>query len=339
MALNKKFFIGGGVDLDATTYYNGATYSGNSSTQSITGLGFQPDLTWCQWRSGSTSRYPLAFDSVRGATTYSHPNDPAAENTVSTSLTSFDSDGFSLGSWVGMNQTGSNWMTWNFNAGNNVVSGSGTNASSIQKTENTDFGFGIYKFTTTSSSNTNVDINHSLNSTPEFHISKVRSRSGSWYVWHKDFPSTTSYLRLQSTDDVTSFTNMWGNGHTSSSIGFRTDASCYAGEDHILYAWHSIDGVQKVGSYTGNATADHLIQTGFRPRFVLLKGDNNYNWVLFDSTRGDDKTLLPNNYSTGEISSSTSWGWHFRDNGFELTSGSNIQYNGSGTTYYYIAIA
>ena len=46
-------------------------YTGNSSTQSITGVGFQPDLTWIKDRIGSSAVYShYLFDAVRGAEKY-----------------------------------------------------------------------------------------------------------------------------------------------------------------------------------------------------------------------------------------------------------------------------
>ena len=47
-------------------YFNTKLYTGNGSTQSITGVGFQPDWTWIK-RRNSTEDHSL-FDAIRGAT-------------------------------------------------------------------------------------------------------------------------------------------------------------------------------------------------------------------------------------------------------------------------------
>jgi hypothetical protein len=62
-------------------YFNTVTYSGNGSTQSITGVGFQPDWVWIKNKKYYWSTRTL-FDAVRGATKYIVTNDLDPENTV-----------------------------------------------------------------------------------------------------------------------------------------------------------------------------------------------------------------------------------------------------------------
>ena len=90
-------------------------YSGNGGTQSITGLQFQPDWVWAKRRNGSNSN--VLFDAVRGATKELITNSTGAETTESTALTSFDSNGFSVGSNGGVNDGSGSYVAWNWNAG------------------------------------------------------------------------------------------------------------------------------------------------------------------------------------------------------------------------------
>ena len=47
----------------------------------------------------------------------------------------------------------------------------------------------------------------------------------------------------------------------------------YNNDDFVFYAFHSVEGYSKVGSYTGNGNADGpFIYTGFQPAFIMLKG-------------------------------------------------------------------
>ena len=85
-----------------TDHFVTKLYSGNGSTQSITGVGFQPDWTWIKARSGGTQSNNL-YDGVRGATKYLRSDSTGAEGTQSNGLTSFDSDGFSMGADNGNN--------------------------------------------------------------------------------------------------------------------------------------------------------------------------------------------------------------------------------------------
>tara|TARA_Y100000004_G_scaffold11234_1_gene12167 strand:+ start:180 stop:3224 length:3045 start_codon:yes stop_codon:yes gene_type:complete len=92
-----------------------ALYNGTSSSNAITGLGFQPDLLYTKSRSTSGSS-PKWFDSLRGVTKRLETNTAGAETTQSTELTSFDSDGFTLGSDSGSNYSGRTYVGWTWKA-------------------------------------------------------------------------------------------------------------------------------------------------------------------------------------------------------------------------------
>ena len=53
----------------------------------------------------------------------------------------------------------------------------------------------------------------------------------------------------------------------------------------LLFA--SVEGISKVGSYTGTG-ASQTITTGFRPRFLILRKSNSGGggWYVLDTTRG-----------------------------------------------------
>ena len=59
----------------STAHFNTKLYTGNASTQAITGVGFQPDLVWIKNRSTNNSH--VWTDAVRGAdkTIYSNATD------------------------------------------------------------------------------------------------------------------------------------------------------------------------------------------------------------------------------------------------------------------------
>ena len=93
-------------------HFNTKLYTGNGSTQSITGVGFQPDMVWTKIRDGVYDHN--IFDVIRGVTKDIRPNTTNAEGTQSGGLTSFDSDGYSLGSWVPVNESSSTYVSWNW---------------------------------------------------------------------------------------------------------------------------------------------------------------------------------------------------------------------------------
>ena len=76
-------------------------YTGNGGTQSITGLEFQPDWVWIKKRNGTTNN--LLYDAVRGATKEISSNLTAQEGNEPGSVSSFNSNGFSVGSNGGVN--------------------------------------------------------------------------------------------------------------------------------------------------------------------------------------------------------------------------------------------
>ena len=80
----------------STDYFNTKLYTGNNSSNAQTGVGFQPDWIWFK-RRDSNAQHSL-FDAVRGVTKGLASNTTGAEATISDALTSFDSDGFTLGS-------------------------------------------------------------------------------------------------------------------------------------------------------------------------------------------------------------------------------------------------
>ena len=90
-------------------------YTGNGGTQSITGLDFKPDWVWTKERS-SASNHQL-YDAVRGATKRLETSGTADEDDITNGLTSFDSNGFSIGSHSAINDNGVTNVAWNWNAG------------------------------------------------------------------------------------------------------------------------------------------------------------------------------------------------------------------------------
>ena len=90
-------------------------YNGNSSSNAITGLGFEPSLLWTKSRSTSGTSHKI-YDSVRGVTKKLEADNTTTEGTVSSDLTSLDSDGFTLGSGSGSNYSGRTYVGWNWKA-------------------------------------------------------------------------------------------------------------------------------------------------------------------------------------------------------------------------------
>ena len=149
-----------------TAHFNTKLYTGNASTQAITGVGFQPDLVWIKNRSTSNSH--VWQDAVRGADKTIYSNANSAEDTGSTNVGSFDSDGFTLGSNGGTNGNGNNVASWNWKA--NGAGSSNTDGSiNSSVSANTTAGFSIVQYTGTGA---NATVGHGLGVVPKMVIIK-----------------------------------------------------------------------------------------------------------------------------------------------------------------------
>jgi hypothetical protein len=97
--------------------FNAVTYRGTGASQSVSGLGLNPDLVWMKRRTADDHDLQ---DSVRGGGKTLMSNSTAAELNLSGSygVNSFDADGFSLiGNGGRTNESGSSYVAWCWDAG------------------------------------------------------------------------------------------------------------------------------------------------------------------------------------------------------------------------------
>jgi hypothetical protein len=321
-----------------TDYFNTVLYVGNNSTNVITGVGFQPDFVWLKDRVNANSHN--VYDVVRGTTKALLPNLTNAEITRTTGLTSFDSDGFTLGSYGGHNESSGN-VAWNWLADN--TSGSSNTDGSITSTvsANTTSGFSIVSYTGNGTLST---VGHGLSSSPSFFVIKDRDNGTyDWFAYHKSL-GATKYLRLSGTDASTTSSVLWNDTEPTSSV-FTIGGSFLGGNtngnNYIAYCFAEVKGFSKIGSYVGNGNADGtFVYTGFKPAFVLLKnyGAAGDSWQLHDNKRlgynVDNNILFPNTSGT----ESTADVIDILSNGFKLRTTAS-GWNSSGGSYIYMCFA
>ena len=108
----------------------------------------------------------------------------------------------------------------------------------------------------------------------------------------------------------------------------------------IAYCFADIKGYQKIGVFTGNASADGpFVYTGFRPAFLLFKNANDTrNWGLIDSTRSPTNKTLSTTEPDKAAVTNTSDNFDFYSNGFRPVS-TDPGSNGNGNKMIYPAIA
>jgi len=322
----------------ANEYFNTKLYTGNGSTQSITGVNFQPDWVWLKQRSGGSNH--RCYDIVRGATKQIYPNLTNAEVTEANGLTSFDSDGFTLGNEGGHNQNGQTFASWNWLAGGTASSNTdGSITSSISAS--TTAGFSVVSFTSNNTSG--ATIGHGLGVAPSMVIIKRRSSSEDWGVGHQSL-GWTKFIRLNTDGAEGTSTGLWNDTAPSSTVvtlGNSGISNPTSGTTMIAYCFAEKKGFSKFGSYVGNGNADGtFIYTGFKPAFVMMKNASASAtpWFIFDAKRNpSNETDLKLNPNSSDAESSAN-PIDILSNGFKLrTSGSYN--NGSGNTLIYMCFA
>jgi hypothetical protein len=272
-------------------YFNTVLYTGNGSTQSITGVGFQPDWTWIKNRDAADAH--VLTDAVRGATEELQSNATSAETTNADGLTAFDTDGFSLGADVLYNTSSEAYVAWNWLASNTTASNTeGSITSTVSA--NTTSGFSIVSYTGTGA---NATVGHGLGVAPSMMIVKGRDSAGSWAVYHANANASpaSGRLYLQLTNAFTAQATAWNSTVPSStvfSVGSLTDTNQNTNA-MIAYCFAEVPGYSAIGSYTGNGLADGpFVYTGMRPSFLLWKRTNSTgNWTMMDSTRNTYNVL------------------------------------------------
>jgi hypothetical protein len=311
-------------------------YTGNGTSQSISTLEFQPDFTWIKNRDAADNH--MLFDAVRGATNYLNSNleTSGSSGTDAQSLSSFDSNGFSVGNNVAVNTNAEDYVAWNWKVGGSGVSNTDGSISATVSV-NTDAGISLSRGNVGTSGN--VTIGHGLGVAPDFVVGKPIG-AGAWSALVPSVMTKDDYFFLNRTDAVATYTDLWGSAlPTSSVIGLQ--AGIAFSNDTLFYSFVSKEGFSSIGSYTGNGSADGpFIYTGFRPAFVVIKAtDIAYSWNIYDSERGQYNTndyVLLANLPDAEIVLSDMI--DFLSNGFKLRS-SALARNGSGNNYIYMAFA
>ena len=340
---------------DGTEHFNTVLYTAASSngTYNITGNGFQPDWSWVKNRDDVERN--LLFDSVRGNTSMtdkflvSDATSTEGGNGVTGTTVTVNADGMQIvessidsGELYFNSRT---YVMWNWLAATTFSNdASATSVGTIDSSgrANTTAGFSIVSYTGTGSAGT---IKHGLSAAPEMLIVKNRDTARDWVVYHSALGATKRiWLNYTYAEDSgTAASATWNDTAPTSSV-FSVGTNIHSnesGDDFICYAFHSVEGYSKVGSYVGNGNSDGpFIYTGFRPAWIMIKNatDAGEHWEIWDNTR-DTYNVLTKRLrasSTGAEVSSTFM--DFVSNGVKHrnTSGG---YNASGKTFIYLAFA
>jgi hypothetical protein len=316
-----------------------ALYTGNGTTQSITGLAFSPDFVWIKCRSSANGH--ALMDVVRGSSQRLFSELTDAEDSTA-SLTSFDSNGFSVSTVGGVsgrtNQSSQTYAGWCWDAGASTVSNTQGSITS-QVRANPTAGFSVVTLDT-ASFGTSATVGHGLGVAPSFYIVKPRDFAGvDWHSYHISLGNTQRISLNSTAAAVTS--PFWNNTSPTSAVFSLGGAWSTIGR-LVAYCFSPVVGYSNFGSYVGNgsATDGPFVYTGLRSRWILLKcsSASGFRWLVWDSVRDTynlTTTGLAPNLSDSEL---TGFDVDIVSNGFKLRDAENTL-NQSGSTYIYAAFA
>ena len=330
--------------LDGTKNFQTTLYTGNGSTRNIDQTGnstFQPDLVWIKNRS-TTDDHKL-IDIARGVTKEINSDSANLQATDTDGLTSFDSDGFGLGTGAGgYNDDTESFVAWQWLAGGGAGSSNedGT-INTTTTTVNTTAGFSCSTYT--GNGTDPATIGHGLGSKPKMIIGKSLSdEANSWRVGF-DVLGWTKAMYLNTNAAPYTLEQYWNNTDPTSTVWTTTDHNGLNGNTftYVVYCFIDVEGFSKFGLYTGNGAADGpVIQTGFKPAYVMIKKTSSTgNFFIYDNQRSpyneiDDQ--LQADTTTAETTGSEEI--DFLSNGFKCRT-ADTGINVSSGTYVFAAFA
>ena len=327
-------------------HFNTKLYTGNGSTQALTGVGFQPDWVWLKDRNDTSSH--RLYDVVRGVTKRIQSNTTAAEATEADGLTAFGTDGFTLGSNAATNANSTTYVSWNWKAANSQGSSNTDGSINTAYTSvNSTAGFSISEYTGTGSAG--ATFGHGLGVAPKVVIIKKTNNTGQWCVGSHYLDSGWDYfLFLDDAAANANADNVFNDVAPSSSVvtlgnhGFSNASS----DEYIAYCFAEKTGFSKFGMYTGNGSTDGpYVYTGFKPAFFMTRRyDSGNNWNIFDNKRSptggfnEIQYSLNANLSNAETTATSESDVDFYANGVHIREDNN-GVNAASGTYFYMAFA
>ena len=316
--------------------------AGNYSPTAIdTGINLVDNdgLVWIKGRDNS-DRHHCLFNTLRGAEKFLRTSESAGEQNETSTLSSFNTNGFSIRNDNKVGQSNKEYISWNFVKKEKFM-------DTLEYTGNGVPGH---------------QIAHNLGCTPGMIWIKKRDGNATWFVWHQNLSNTTTkYLQLNETaaetqnenpsdDPVTTVWNNTAPTDTNFTVGtnpaVNTNGSVYIvylfAHDQQEFGESRDQSVMKMGSYTGNGSSSSgpTVNLGWEPQFLMIKNrDDSGDWVMMDTTRKwipwGDVFRLKTNTDTQEGNDPNRL--KLLTTGFRPET-TDSMYNSSGDTYVYWAI-
>jgi hypothetical protein len=322
-----------------------------------------PDFVWIKNRQQADDH--KLFTTLRGVQKSLEPNEATDEADEPNTLVDFNKNGFTIGDDVTVNTSGEDYVAWCWanisESWSNDASATGIGDYDSSGIRSGKTGVSIFTYAGKGTGSTSIrnKFAHGLvdeNGTaviPELFWFKgidTGTTYGGWMVQGNAFDDVGSgggdILKLNTnaarTSNAASANTQWTNQWVE--LDYSRTANLN-GTDNICFAFRSVEGFSKIGTYVGNesATAGPFTYTGFKPAWVMVKNiSTTGSWVIHDNKRTPNNSFttasgLSADVTTAE-STDTTLRADFLSNGFVMYSGSN-SYNNSGSTYLYMAFA
>jgi len=313
---------------NVTDYFKPVLYTGNgtaigSGGNAVTGVGFQPDMVLVKNRDATDNWRWMDITNGTGKYWQMGDNGASAVITDSETLGSFDADGFTVGSEVGVNTNTEKYMAFCFKERSGFFDTKSYAGTGVTKTES-----------------------HTLSAVPRLIVTKrvTNSNAAPCYLdaGHVSDPET-DYIYCDLTNPRVDLNTMWNDTAPTSSVftvGTATGIN-FSGDTHLAYLFANMDGMCKVGYYVANANADGpYIYTGFTPSFIIIKAvDLTQEWVVKDTARNPYNVANTSSQFNGNFAESTANDIDFLSNGFKIrVSGSGVNFT-AGQNYIFIAFS
>ena len=330
------------------SYFRLRKYDGNGGSQSITftetDTNMQPDISF--FKSITTGHEWGVYDSSRGNRKANSTSENNAENTDSTGLASWDTNGFTFdgAGFYDINFSSNTLQSchWKVNGGTTAANTDGSISSTVQA--NTTNGISIVQYTGTGSNGT---VGHGLGVTPSMIWIKDRDAAVDWAVYHIG-TGGTAFTEINTTVNAqTNSTAFNDTSPTTSVFSIGTGGIVNtSSNNYIAYCFAPKPGFSAFGTFTANGSGDGpFVYTGFKPALYCSKNittnASTHNWNNFFN-KGTFAPNMANNaayrpYNDGAIT----WSGNnidFLSNGVKHRIG-NDYHNYSTNTYIWWAFA
>jgi len=183
-------------------------------------------------------------------------------------------------------------------------------------------------------------VNHNLGTAPKLILIKSTSSNYDWIGWSTGLTSS-KYLVVNSTAAEASGAYVVSSSTSNFTLNQFGEVNGN-GEKYIAYLFDTLNGISKVGTYTGTGN-DLNVDCGFSSgaRFILIKRtDSSGGWYLYDSVRGISSGNDPYLLLNSDAAQVTNTDYIDPLNaGFTVTSSAPAELNTNGGTYLFLAVA